>query len=176
MGRLRSSVVALFVIAMVAGMVAGAGASGPEAMPEAWRGQFFTHSWGSSRELFVVAFWCTTESQRLFFGGDANLEFITLVMQTTTSKWPGRQVLEITVLPEAVGRFYWWPTSMVLVQGYVQYDVKPADLLAMTDSFSGGKLYTTAIGFLGIPPEIDTTKPFQLWYDDEQMTLGPFLR
>jgi hypothetical protein len=176
MNRLRSSIAALCIIATVAVMAIATDTSGPGAIPETWRGEFFTHSWDSSRELFVVAFWCTAESLRLYFGNDDNAETINLIMQAVTNKWPGRQVLQVAAIPETVGKFYWWPWSLVLVQGHVQYDVKPADLLPLTDAFAGGRLYGTGIGFLAIPLEIDTTKTFQLWYYGDSMTLGPFLR
>jgi hypothetical protein len=151
--------------------------TGPGALPATWRSQFYTHSWDGSPELFIAANWCTAESMQLFFGPGNNEAAIAIILQLCAAQWPGRQVVQLYVQPQAIGKFYWWPTTLVFVQGFVQHHTEAADMIALADAFKGGILYTSsALGYIAVPTDIDTTKPFQLWYDDKYMTLGPFVK
>ncbi len=92
-----------------------------------------------------------------------------------TVKWgEGSRFLYARVIPGdgEEGKAYWRPWQLVFVQDQRQYPITTADLLALSDTFSG-PVYALMDGFVRVPDQIDYSRPFQIWYGTYSDTLGP---
>ena len=148
-------------------------------IPPEWKGQITTRSYDGISELGIEAFWCTNAAFLAFWGDEAKAheESDSVMLDLVSKTWPGRAVLFLGVAPYEQGKYYWWPTSLVVTQGSIlQHNIAIADLLKVNDAFGSGRLYATAMGFVALPADLDLTKTFRLWYEEQYMVLGPFTK
>jgi len=167
--------VAVLVVALVGVMALGV--AGPGALPDRWQGFLQVHTLSGSSGLTIHAFWCTSDSLALAWGTSTTDEVaaISAVMRVLGGTWPGREALLVTVITPEPGRFYWHPLRLVVTQGRKQFEISSSDVMKWDDAFGGGLLYETVIGWVALPEAIDIRQPFTLWYDEDSVTLGPFL-
>jgi len=133
-------------------------------IPSAMKAHLTTTSYSGSRELSIMCFAVTEQTMQMLDSPE---------MQAVVEEALGGHCLMVSVAP--IGSEYFWPTGFDFTQGYSQYEVGYGDFLPINDGFSGGELRsgTVAQGFIKIPNEIDTSRTFTIWYDDESASLGP---
>lgn len=142
-------------------------------IPDTCKAHIRVHGYGRSLELSIKCFFCTNEILEIILPDsktEVREQLVDLVNESL-----GGAALMVYVTP--YGSEYFWPMSFEFTQGLSQFSLSYSDVLALETGspFSGGKLRqgTVTMGCIAIPQGIDLTKPFKIWYDDDNAMLGP---
>lgn len=130
-------------------------------IPDAQKAHLITRNYDGTSDLSIMCYAATEQTMQI------------LDWEPSPSYFLGGNCMMVYVASYDGG--YFWPTEFDFTQGHTQYEISYGDYLEISGPFSGGQLRsgTTAIGAIRIPPGIDPSRVFTIWYGDDSEQLGP---
>jgi len=83
-------------------------------------------------------------------------------------KWPEREAVFLIVNSAPMSVSAWKPEEFLsFEQDFVSYELEKDELVPLSRDFTGGETlnsFSYEYGYAVIPEEIDTDRPFEIWY------------
>jgi hypothetical protein len=89
-------------------------------------------------------------------------------LENFCQKWPEREALFLIVNSPPMTVSAWEPEKfLAFEQDFVFYEIEKNEIIPLSNDFVGGKVldsFNPEYGYVVIPEEIDTERPFKIWY------------
>ena len=170
----------LLVAVLVVAIAVLASASGIDDLPDEVFSMLIVKDWDESMD-FLISFmdWCPSFLEAYLDESSPEARNDMLVVADTifTNNWgEDRRVLYVVV---SAGTYdgsahYFYPTNIVFAQDHRVWVVENDDcMVAFMENGFSGRIYGTFDGFIVLPSELDWTREFTIWYDEDRATFGP---
>ena len=111
-----------------------------------------------------------------YWSDDAVSAYWERIHATCIQKWGANcNVLYVMVVPTLgrEGEAAWWPWNIIVTQDQRSYSISLSDSIVGLSSLFHGRVYCTMDGLILLPREVNVSRPFQIDYSTEQVSVGP---